>query len=733
MALSIVFDPLSITYTLIMIDHFSEGIKQELPNRWKWFTVILLFFSLLALLGRVYHPLPGRLVLELATPRMEIAQLFWLDDNKGYSVKNSSRIKILPNENVYQFNIAPVYQLKRLRFDPSIKDSKIVLKSIWLEWGDDTVFKLSGVELEDVLIPIHSVNVRYHSDTGSMLVESNGLDPIIEIDVEKLSGKYRFGKQTKNVLIASLFALILATVLYYFNSSSFFSSSHTTYPSRKIQWVYWLLVCISIGVYLCAVTPLELHAGNSVVQYLAQAYTIGVGIFVFSFWFVNREMKLTQYYGTSRWTWLWYAIPSYVTWLIFLLSFWPGSMSPDSLDQWKEVQTGHFRDWHPAFHTMTIWLVTRINISPATVAITQIVALGSTFGWGLSVLQRYGVPRSILWFNSFVIAMLPVNGFMVVTLWKDVAYSIVVIILSMYLFQIVMSKGKWLTKQRNWYLLAIILALVSLYRHNGIMPAVGSAVLLLAFYRRHWRGLLISIAIAVVLHSLVRGPLYDVTDVRRGNPLGRIQEMTKAEFKRLFDEQTEKNEKVGTDKQESPPTADNQNSGKKKKELKDDKRSNPLMDRVYSASRVWRLLPMTTFHKHMEYVNLWQKPDGLGGIKIKYVSSNNLGVEQNSLFPQGMTYLYSIFRESRYNKYLFWMWRPAFYLYTLIGLLILLSWRLKNRLYFVLVPTLLNSIPLFLIVIHKSIFRYHFPTVMLGVLLVIPLLFLKPVDHPEPE
>ena len=712
------------------MNHFSTGIKQELPNRWKWIAIILFFLALLVLLHRVYYPFSGRLVMELATPRTELAQLFWLEGGEDYSVENSSRRKLRPDKTIYQFKIAPVYQLKKIRFDPSIKDSEIALKSIWLEWGGDTLFILSGVELEKALSPIHSVRVKYLPNKDAVLVTANGTDPIIEIDVVELSRKYRIGTLTNNVSIALLFTVIVVTALYYYNSASFILRSPTTYPSKKIHWAYWLFVCFSVGVFLCVVTPLELHAGNSLVEYLAQAYVIGTGVFLFSFWFVNKEMTFTLYKRISNWTWLWYAIPSYTIWFIFLLSFWPGSMSPDSLDQWKQVLNGHLRDWHPAFHTMTIWLITRINLSPATFAITQIVALGSTFGWGLSVLQRYGVPRTLLWFNSFLIAMLPVNGFMAVTLWKDVAYSVVVVILSMYLFQIVMSKGNWLSRQRNWYFLAIILTLVSLYRHNGIIPAIGSALVLLVYYKEHWKGLIISITIAVLLHSLVRGPLYSAIDVRRGNPLNRIEQKMRTSLGGLFNSQQIINKgKPIIDKQYPPPITETENAREKDKAVKESTRTNPILDRVYSASRVWRLLPMNTFHRRMEYVNLWQKPDGEGGIRIYYVSSNKLGIEQKSLFPRGMSYLYGIYLESRKNKHLFWMWRPAFYLYTLMGLLILLSWRLKKRLYLVLIPTLLNSIPLFLIVIHKSIFRYHFSTVMLGVMLVIPLLFLKPGDH----
>ena len=465
------------------------------------------------------------------------------------------------------------------------------------------------------------------------------------------------------------------------------------------------------------VTPVNLSDSIPVIHFMAVAVVVGVGFFVFAFWFVTREMVFAQSGDTSGWTWLWYALPAYIVWLFYLLSFWPGAMSPDSLDQWKQVLNGHLRDWHPAFHTMTIWLITRINLSPATVAISQIVALGSTVGWALAVLQRFGVPRTVLWFTSLVVALFPVNGFIVVTLWKDVAYSIVMVVLAMYIFQIVMQKGAWLKRPRNWLYLGVVLALVSLYRHNGIVPACGAGILLLICYRKYWKGLVVSMVLAISIHTGVRGPLYDAFDVRRGNPLTRIEGEMRKHFNSFFNKESEtiKTEHIGP---------------KLKKENKSEK-PNPILDRVYSASPVWRLLPMSTFHKRFDYVNLWQKKKKNGEIKIKYVSANKLGIEEEPLLPGGMTFLYRVFKESRNNKYLFWMWRPAFFLYVLTSLLILLSWRFKERLYLVLIPALMNSLPMFLIVIHKSIFRYHYPTVILAIILVIPLLFLKPVQFDE--
>ena len=136
---------------------------------------------------------------------------------------------------------------------------------------------------------------------------------------------------------------------------------------------------------------------------------------------------------------------------------------------------------------------------------------------------------------------------------------------------------------------------------------------------------------------------------------------------------------------------------------------------------------MNFFHKRIEYVNLWiEQQDSV--TEVKYISGNKLGIDEKSLIPAGRDFIYTIFYETIHNKYFFWIWRPAAYLYVLSTLLVILSWRFRERLYLILLPALVNSLPIFLVVVHKSIFRYHYPIVILGIVLIFPLLFLKPLE-----
>jgi hypothetical protein len=289
-----------------------------------------------------------------------------------------------------------------------------------------------------------------------------------------------------------------------------------------------------------------------------------------------------------------------------------------------------------------------------------------------------------------------------------------------------MQKGLWLASRKNWVLLGGVLALVSLYRHNGVIPASAVSILLFCCYPKYWRGIVFATMFALLIHAGVRGPLYDAFEVRRGNPMTHYQQKLKSDIFSTL---------VAKSNSDIRPKAIQERAGQQSKNRLEGKRedrqySGKVWDRIFSASVVWRIKRLDFFHKRFDYVNLWTKKRDKE-ISIKYVSSNKIGIRQNSLTPTGEKFLYGVFDQSRSNKYLFWMWRPAVYLYALSGLLILLSWRFRKKMYLVIVPPLVNSLPMFLVVINKSVFRYHYSIVLLGIVMILPLLFLKSVQEEE--
>ncbi len=262
------------------------------------------------------------------------------------------------------------------------------------------------------------------------------------------------------------------------------SAKDVCLPAKALPLSLWQVAALRVGETIC----------------------LGSVLLALTMWLVTRAAAPPAA-RVGRWAWLVYALPPAIVWSYYLWVFWPGLMTWDSFDQWSQMTTGRYDAAHPVLHTWTNWLLTRLWLSPAAVAIGQIVALGAVAGWGLALMRRRGMPRWLAVATCLGFALMPCNGALVITLWKDVFYSTAMLALILLLLLIVTSEGKWLESRFGWLMLAVAALLVALYRHNGPPVAFATLLVLPIAYRRYWKPLLLSLAVASGVFYGVKGPL----------------------------------------------------------------------------------------------------------------------------------------------------------------------------------------------------------------------------------
>lgn len=205
--------------------------------------------------------------------------------------------------------------------------------------------------------------------------------------------------------------------------------------------------------------------------------------------------------------WYLYALPPVIIWFFSLLVFWPGMMSSDSIDQWRQALTGQMTNWHPIFHTFLISLLIKIWQSPAIVAGAQILSLSTVFACGMGILQKHGISKKILWTISLLFAYFPSNAILSITLWKDVAYGTALLAFYLFILQIAVTSGSWLNKNWHWLVLGMSAFLTAILRPNGTAVALGTLLILLLIFKEQRRRILWSLAIAFLAWLGVNGLL----------------------------------------------------------------------------------------------------------------------------------------------------------------------------------------------------------------------------------
>ncbi len=208
-----------------------------------------------------------------------------------------------------------------------------------------------------------------------------------------------------------------------------------------------------------------------------------------------------------------YFIP-FVCGLIYWLAFFPGIMSYDSVNQWDQLSTLQITNWHPAIHTILMWLLTRLWYSPAIISLFQVIFASLVIGYGLNSIRNASqLPGYLFIMLGIVISANPLVGVMNVTLWKDILYSYNVLLLAILILNIVRSDGGWILKPTHFILLGSTLAGIWLFRFNGFPVVLSGMIILVIIYKKYFRHFAYSSMITLMIILFVLGPMYTIFKV----------------------------------------------------------------------------------------------------------------------------------------------------------------------------------------------------------------------------
>jgi hypothetical protein len=463
-----------------------------------------------------------------------------------------------------------------------------------------------------------------------------------------------------------------------------------------------------------------------------------------------------------RWKWLLYALPLFLVYFFYLLIYWPGLMSPDSLDQWNQISTGIFNDWHPVFHTFFEWTLTRLWGSPASIALFQIFAMAALVSWGLTEFEKRGAPSWASWVTVGIFMVLPDFPVMTITLWKDVAYSLSILLLSILALKIVFSKGKWLESKFSWIILGGAAALVALFRHNGPPVAFGFLVIAIVFFPSFWKKWLGVIVFGAGIWLLVTGPFYSilgVTKIQEGNAIipaislfgieaqvnQDISILNKTEFSYLNEILPASEWGKYTCDLATAIAFNPQFSTVSYNQFKDRlfntflqlTREHPqttLNHILCATSYIWRV---TQTNDH--YSGSMAYNDGSAAWTTNFVKDNGfnpnyfIGTYHSTAFPQIRDFVNNTYRPFITNLTHNILSRPAIYLYLMLFSICLYAFRTSSAsMLLVAMPSLIQSGVMFAVAMTPEL-RYQYAIMLVGTLVFLPLLTIIPlheIDNP---
>ncbi|MFE0146459.1 hypothetical protein ACFWY5_04920 [Nonomuraea sp. NPDC059007] len=164
--------------------------------------------------------------------------------------------------------------------------------------------------------------------------------------------------------------------------------------------------------------------------------------------------------------------------LLWWAAFYPGLMSWDSITYVWQVTTGNWRADHSVLYDALVWLSLAATGDLAALTLVQAAAAALTLAVLACVVRDFGVPWAWCLAAALAVAALPATGTFVVTVWKDVPFALVLVLMTATL-------GRLALRRRSWPLIAALggeVLVLCLLRNNGFLfaaIAIALAVILL--------------------------------------------------------------------------------------------------------------------------------------------------------------------------------------------------------------------------------------------------------------
>lgn len=176
-----------------------------------------------------------------------------------------------------------------------------------------------------------------------------------------------------------------------------------------------------------------------------------------------------------------YSLPILAACIFIQLAYFPAQMSSDSVDQWWQISNGRYSDAHPLMSSLFYKFFHEIYPSPAFVILCQSIIFSISIGLLISAMRRAGMPGFWAMLTAILMALFPPNILLATTMWKDVPYTIGIILVTAALVKLAQDK------MRLRRLSAILLIVGSIFvistRHNGILVIAPMLIALLFFVK----------------------------------------------------------------------------------------------------------------------------------------------------------------------------------------------------------------------------------------------------------
>ena len=206
-------------------------------------------------------------------------------------------------------------------------------------------------------------------------------------------------------------------------------------------------------------------------------------------------------------------------WLAFYTCYYPGIITPDTIGQiniayGKQEWSNH----HPVLHTLLIELFMKLgNNNPVWYMLFQMAFMTGVFSYCCYYLWQKKAPKWVVIFAAVFFAFHPIHAYSGFTMVKDSLFSGFVLLLTLCLCEIGLSKGEIIKKASFVFFMIFSTLGVLFFRNNGFMVVLLCAALVPVFVKNCCIKICGALVSCLVLFFAVTTFLYPVLNIAQSS------------------------------------------------------------------------------------------------------------------------------------------------------------------------------------------------------------------------
>lgn len=182
-------------------------------------------------------------------------------------------------------------------------------------------------------------------------------------------------------------------------------------------------------------------------------------------------------------------------WLPYLIAVYPGTTLYDSgtmLEQFfgYETLTNH----HPYFQILFLGTFVKFGKYLGSEAVglflyilLQMCAFIAVLAYMADVLRKIGMPKRILNFIIAVYTFVPIFPIYAISSGKNINFSIVFLLLTIFMFEIIQSAETFVHNRKKMILLPCLLILLCLFRNEGLAIVISCIPCFIFMAKKYWK------------------------------------------------------------------------------------------------------------------------------------------------------------------------------------------------------------------------------------------------------